>query len=53
MVTDFSVAGKDRVVKFCMHDQLLSAMSFSRFGELWLAGSHGGDITSGSGRMQL
>jgi len=22
-------------------------MSFSRFGELWLAGSHGGGITSG------
>jgi len=47
------VAGKDRVVKFCMHVRLLSTMSFSRFGELWLAGSHGGGITSGSECMQL
>jgi len=27
-------------------------MSFSHFGELWLAGSHGGGITSGPGCMQ-
>ena len=27
--------------------RLLSGMSFSHFGELWLAGSHGGGITSG------
>jgi len=30
-----------------MHVQLLSGMSFSHFGELWLAWSHGGGITSG------
>jgi len=46
-VTDFSAAEKDRGVKFCMRGQLLSAMSFSHFGELWLAESHGGGITSG------
>ena len=53
MVTDFSAVGKDRIMKFCMHVRLLSAMNFSRFGELWLAGSHGGGITSGSGCMPL
>ena len=46
-VTDFSAAEKDRGVIFCMRGQLLSAMSFSHFGELWLAGSYGGGITSG------
>jgi len=35
-------------VKLCMLVRVLSAMmSFSHFGELWLAGSHGGGITSG------
>jgi len=29
-----------------MQVRLLSAMSFSHFGGLWLAGSHGGGITS-------
>jgi len=38
---------KDRGVKFCMRFQLLSGMSFSHFGELWLAVSHDGGITSG------
>jgi len=46
-VTDFSAAEKDSGVKLCMLVRLLSAMSFSHFGELWLAGSHGGGITSG------
>jgi len=36
-VTDFSAAEKDRGVKFCVHVRLLSGMSFSHFGELWLA----------------
>jgi len=30
-----------------MHVRLLSGQVFSHFGELWLAGSHGGGITSG------
>ena len=47
MVTDFSAAEKVGGVKFCMRVRLLSAMSFSHFDELWLAGSHGGGITSG------
>jgi len=34
-------------VKFCTHVRLLSGQVFSHFGELWLAGSHGGGITSG------
>ena len=35
-------------VKFCMRVGLLSGQVFSPFGELWLAGSHGGGgITSG------
>ena len=38
---------KDSGVKLCMLVRLLSAMSFSHFGELWLAWSHGGGITSG------
>ena len=46
-VTDFSAAEKDRSVKFRMQVRLLSTMSFSHFGEHWLAGSHGGGITSG------
>ena len=46
-VTDFSAAEKDRGVKFCTRVGLLSGQVFSRFGELSLAGSHGGGITSG------
>jgi len=42
MVTDFSVAEKAGVVKFCMHVGLLSGQVFSPFGDDWLAGSHGG-----------
>jgi len=38
---------KDKGVKFCMRVRLLSLMSVSHFGELWLVGSHGGVITSG------
>ena len=44
---DFSVAEKDRGMNFCMRVGLLSGEVFSPFGELWLAGSHGGgSITS-------
>jgi len=49
MVTDLSAAEKGRGVKFCVLVRLLCAMSFSHFGQLWLAGSHGGGITSWSG----
>ena len=58
-VTDFSAAEKESGVKLCMHVPLLSAMSFSHFGhfshfgELWLAGSHGGGITSGMSYIQM
>jgi len=41
-VTDFSAAEKVRGVKFCVRVRLLSGMSFSHFGEHWLAGNHGG-----------
>jgi len=41
----FSAAEKDRGVKFCMRVGLLSGQVFSNSGELWLAGSHGGNIT--------
>ena len=53
-VTDYSVAEKDKGVKFCMHVGLLSGRVFSPFGEHWLAGNHGGGgITSGmNGRMK-
>jgi len=44
---DFSATEKDSSVELCMLVQLLSRMNFSHFGELWLVGSHGGDITSG------
>jgi len=47
-VTDFSATEKDRGVKFCMRVGLLSRQVFSPFGELWLAGSHGGGILCGS-----
>jgi len=48
MVMDLAAAEKDRGVKFCVRVGLLSGQAFSPFGELWLAGSHGGGgITSG------
>ena len=46
-VTDFSAAEKDRGVKFCTSVRLLAGISFSHFGELWLAESHGGGISFG------
>jgi len=46
-VTDFSAAEKNRGVKLCMLVRLLSGQVFSNFGELLLAWSHGGGITSG------
>ena len=42
MVTDFSAAEKDSGVKLCVLVRLLSLMSLSHFGELWLARSRGG-----------
>jgi len=47
IVTDFSAAEKNRGLKLCVRVRLLSGMRFSHFDELWLAGSHGGGITSG------
>jgi len=38
---------QDRGVKLSMRIRLLSGQVFSHFGELWLAASHGGGITSG------
>jgi len=52
-VTDFSAAEKDSGVKLCMRVRLLSGMSFSHFGELWLAGSQGGGITSGMSYIEV
>jgi len=52
-VTDFSAAEKDSGLKLCMRVRLLSGMSFSHFGELWLPGSHGGGITSGMSYIHL
>ena len=46
-LTDFSAAEKARGVKFCTCVGLVSGQVFSRFGEDWLAGSHGGGISSG------
>jgi len=46
-VTEFSAAEKHRGVKFCLRVPLLSGISFCHFGELRLAGSHSGGITSG------
>jgi len=37
---------RDRGVTFCMRVRLLSGHKVSPFGERWLAGSHGGGITS-------
>jgi len=44
--TYLSAAGKDSGVKLGMLVRLLSGQVFSHFGELWLAWSHGGGITS-------
>jgi len=52
-VTDFSAAEKDRVVKFFTNVRLLSGQVFSHSGELWLAWSHGGGITSGMSYIQI
>ena len=46
MCMDFSAAEKDSGVKLSMLLRLLYRMSCSHFDEFWLAGSHGGDITS-------
>jgi len=46
MVTDFSVAEKDRGAKFCMRVDLLSWQVYSPSGEhYWLTGNHGAGIT--------
>ena len=45
-VTYVSAAKKDRGVKFRMRVRLVSGQVFPHFGEVWLAGSHGGGITS-------
>jgi len=53
-VTDFSVAGKARGMKFCMRVGLLSGQVFSPFGKLLLTGSHGGcGIMSGCATRTL
>ena len=44
---------KDSGVKLCVLVRLLSAMSFSHFGEIWLAGTHGGGISSGMSCIHL
>ena len=51
-VMDFSAAEKARAVKFCVLVGLLSGQVFSRFGEDWLAGSHGGGGISRAGRLR-
>jgi len=52
-VTDFSAAEKDIGVKLCTRVRLLSGQVFSHFGELWLARSHGGGITSGMSYIEV
>ena len=52
-VGDFSAAEKDMGVKFCTHVRLLSGQVCSDFGELWLAWSHGGGITSGMSYIEI
>jgi len=44
---------KKSAMKLCMLVRPLSAMSFSHFGELWLAGSYGGGITSEMSYMEI
>jgi len=53
MVTDFPAAENVRGMKFCMRVRLLSGQVFSHLGELWLAGSHVGDITSGMSYIHI
>jgi len=53
MVTDFLAAQKGRGMKFCVSVQLLSGQVFSHFGELWLAWSHSGGITSGTSYIEV
>jgi len=43
----FLRGGNDSGVKLCVLVRLLSAMSFSHFGELWLARSHGAALLPG------
>jgi len=50
---DFSAAEKDTGVKFCTRVRLLPGQVFSPFGELWLAWSHGGSITSGMSYIHI
>jgi len=52
-VTDFPAAEKVRGMKFCVRVRLLSGQVFSHLGELWLAGSHVGDITSGMSYIHI
>ena len=52
-VTDFSAAKKGSGVKLRMLVRLLSGQVFSHFGELRLAWSHGGGITSGMSYIQI
>jgi len=52
-VTDFSAAEKDRGMIFCTRVRLLFGQVFSHFGELWLAGSHGGGIISGMSYIEI
>ena len=52
-VTDFSAAEKDSGVKRRMLVPLLPGQVFSHLGELWLACSHGGGITSGMSYIEI
>jgi len=52
-VTDFSAAENDSGVKLRTLLRLLSGQVFSHFGELWLAGSLGGGITSGMSYIEI
>jgi len=47
------VAEKGRGVTFCKGVRLLSRRVFFHYGELWLAGSHGGGITSGMSYIEI
>ena len=52
-VMDISVVEKGSSVKLRTLLRLLSRQFFSHFGELWLAWSHGGGITSGMSYIQI
>jgi len=52
-VTDISAAEKDSGVKLHMLLRLLSGQVVCHFGELWLALSHGGGITSRMSYIQI